>query len=131
MNTKTMKVGTKLLATLGFAASLSLPAQAADIFNEQVPVPRNCAQIEIEAIDGENNYGRGIGVACNNIVDVLAEAFPDLAAISDDFAVQSIIRSNGRIIRGIADDSIGGGPVADVVNDPGGNLTVQVVVSVF
>lgn len=131
MKERTIGIGYTCLGALGLLASLSQPAHAADVFNAEIPVPRDCEERQIDAIVGDDNFGRGIGVACNRTIDVLAEASQDLADTGLDFSVQALIRSNGRLIIGLSDDTAGDGPEANFVNDPGGNLSVQLVVSVF
>jgi hypothetical protein len=132
MNKSILGIGFKSIAALGLVASVSQVALAADIFEETIAVPRDGEEHEIVAVleDGREP-GRGAAVASNGIVDLLAEANPVLFDINPDFAVQTNLRSNGTLIRGIADDSVGDGPVEVPVDDPGGNLSLQLVVSVF
>lgn len=131
MKNGTVRIGLQCLGALGLLASLAGSAHAADVFNDEVPVPRDCEERQIDAIVGDDNFGRAVGVACNRTVDVLAEAFQDIADTGLDFSVQALIRSNEQLIIGLSDDTVGDGPEANFTNDPGGNLSVQLVVSVF
>ncbi len=132
MNKSILSIGFKSMAALGLVASMSQVARAADIFEETIAVPRDGEEHEIVAVlDDGRELGRGLAVADNDIVDLFAEANPVMLDINPDFEFQVNLRSNGTLIRGISDSSVADGPVATFVDDPGGNLTVQVVVSVF
>jgi hypothetical protein len=132
MNKSTIGTGFTFLAALALVAFVSQQARAADIFEETIAVPRDCEEHEIIPIlDDGKELGRGLAVACNDIVDIFAEANPVMLDINPDFEFQVNLRSNGTLIRGISDNSVADGPEVTFVDDPGGNLSVQVVVSVF
>ena len=131
MSKSMVRIGFEVLAALGLVASMSQAASAAVIFDDTIPVPRDCEQHELPANVGERQVGRGVGVACNGIVDLVAEAFPSILDLNDDFEVEVNLRSNGTLIRGIGDNTVADGPEATFEDDPGGSLTLQVVVEVF
>lgn len=132
MNRGIVSICFKSIAALGLVAAMSQSALAADIFDETIPVPRDCDEHEIVAVlDDGRELGRGLAVACNDIVDLFAEANPVMLDINPDFEFQVNLRSNNTLVRGISDNSVADGPEATFVDDPGGNLSVQILVSVF
>src|SRR6187402_1577780 len=113
MNKSTIGTGFTFLAALALVAFVSQQARAADIFEETISVPRDCEEHEIIPIlDDGKELGRGLAVACNDIVDLFAEANPVMLDVNPDFEFQVNLRSNGTLIRGISDNSVADGPEA-------------------
>jgi len=133
MNKSMIKVGFTFMAALGLVASMGQAAFAADVFDETAPIVRDCnEETVIDAIlDDGKNLGAGAAIACDNVVDLVAEANPSILDLNEDFEFQVLLLSNDRIIRGISDNTVIDGPEQATEPDPGGNLELQVIVSVF
>lgn len=131
MNESMKSKGLGVLAALGLVASMGQSAFAADIFNDTISIDRNGRANPLPAVVDGREVGRGSATISGGTVTLVAQAFPAILEFNNDFEVQSNLRrtSDGFLFRGIGIDEIDS--VSVPVPDPGGDLDLQVVVSVF